>query len=120
MGQTISDQTRRVGDDTTKNWGATGFGVLGALAITIAAFSSASFAEERSVEFAVVELTCPSCSFIILSSMRRAPSIQINDFIGGPEYGQGVCNVTSHDAETSVEDILNTVAAYGCPAKRRI
>ena len=38
MDQTISDQTsdqtRQGGDDTTKGWGATGFGVLGALAMT--------------------------------------------------------------------------------------
>ena len=29
-----SDQARQVGDDTAKGWGATGFGVLGALAMT--------------------------------------------------------------------------------------
>jgi mercuric ion transport protein len=29
-----SDQTRQVSDDTAKGWGATGFGVLGALAMT--------------------------------------------------------------------------------------
>ena len=38
MDQTISDQTsdqtRKAGDDATKGWGATGFGVLGALAMT--------------------------------------------------------------------------------------
>jgi len=38
MDQTISDKTsdqsRQAGDDTTKGWGATGFGVLGALAMT--------------------------------------------------------------------------------------
>tara|TARA_R110002051_G_scaffold112821_1_gene185513 strand:+ start:3514 stop:3924 length:411 start_codon:yes stop_codon:yes gene_type:complete len=32
-GQT-PEQTRQVGTDTTKGWGATGFGVLGALAMT--------------------------------------------------------------------------------------
>lgn len=30
----IPDQTRQVDDDTTKGWGATGFGVVGALAMT--------------------------------------------------------------------------------------
>ena len=38
MDQTISDQTsdqtRQAGDDTKKGWGATGFSVLGALAMT--------------------------------------------------------------------------------------
>lgn len=29
-----SDQTQQAGDDATKGWGATGFGVLGALAMT--------------------------------------------------------------------------------------
>lgn len=82
-----------------------------------AAFTSAAFAEERTVEIVVSELTCPSCSFIVAKSMRGVPSVRINDFVDGPESGQGVYNVTFDDAETSVENIINAVAANGYPAR---
>ena len=85
--------------------------ILLSSALAIAAFTSAAFAEERTVEIAVSELTCPSCSFIVASSVR------INDFVDGPEYGQGVYSVTFDDAETSVENIIEAVAANGYPAQ---
>ncbi len=91
--------------------------ILLSSALAIAAFASAGFAEERTVEIAVSELTCPSCSFIVASSMRGVPSVQIYDFVDGPEYGQGVYSVTFDDAETSVEDIIKAVAANGYPAQ---
>lgn len=88
-------------------------------ALAIAALSSAVVAEERTVEIAVSELTCPSCSFIVASSMRGVPSVQFNDFVDGPESGQGVYSVTFDDAEASVEGILKAVAANGYPAQLR-
>ena len=91
--------------------------ILLSAALAIAAFAPAAFAEERTVEIAVGELTCPSCSFIVASSMRGVPSVQINDFVDGPEYGQGVYSVTFDDAETSVENIIDAVAANGYPAQ---
>ena len=86
-------------------------------ALAIAASASAAFAEERTVEIAVSELTCPSCSFIVASSMRGVPSVEINDFAEGPEYGHGVYNVTFDDAEASVERIIEAVMANGYPAQ---
>ena len=91
--------------------------ILLSSALAIAAFTSAAFAEERTVEIAVSELTCPSCSFIVASSMRGVPSVRINDFVDGPEYGQGVYSVTFDDAETSVENIIDAVAANGYPVQ---
>ena len=91
--------------------------ILLSSALTIAAFAPGAFAEELTVEIAVGELTCPSCSFIVASSMRGVPSVQINDFVDGPEYGQGVYSVTFDDAETSVENIIEAVAANGYPAQ---
>ena len=91
--------------------------ILLSSALAIAAFTSAAFAEERTVEIAVSELTCPSCSFIVASSMRGVPSVRINDFVDGPEYGQGVYSVTFDDAETSVENIIEAVAANGYPVQ---
>jgi len=93
--------------------------ILLSSALAIAAFTSAAFAEERTVEIAVSELTCPSCSFIVASSMRGVPSVRINDFVDGPESGQGVYSVTFDDAEASVEGILKAVAANGYPAQLR-
>jgi mercuric ion binding protein len=91
--------------------------ILLSSALAIAAFAPAAFAEERTVEIVVSELTCPSCSFIVASSMRGVPSVQINDFVDGPEYGHGVYSVTFDDAETSVENIIKAVAANGYSAQ---
>ncbi|WP_127600609.1 periplasmic mercury ion-binding protein [Nitratireductor alexandrii] len=85
--------------------------------LAVAALSSQAFAEEQTVEIAVSELTCPSCSFIVASSMRGVPSVEINDFVEGPEYGHGVYNVTFDDAEASVERIIEAVMANGYPAE---
>ena len=86
-------------------------------AVCLAAFASAAFAEERTVEIGVSELTCPSCSFIGASSMRGVPSVEINSFEDGAEYGQGVYSVTFDDAETTVEGIIEAVMANGYPAE---
>lgn len=86
-------------------------------ALAIVAFTSSSFAEERKVEIAVSELTCPSCSFIVASSMRGVPSVQIDEFVEGPDYGHGVYSVTFDDAQTSVESIIEAVTANGYPAQ---
>jgi len=91
--------------------------ILLSSALAISAIAPAAFAEERTVEIAVGELTCPSCSFIVASSMRGVPSVQIDDFVDGPEYGQGVYSVTFDDAETSVENIIDAVAANGYPVQ---
>lgn len=85
--------------------------------LMVAAFSSPAFAEEQTVAIAVSELTCPSCSFIVASSMRGVPSVEINDFAEGPEYGHGVYKVTFDDAEASVERIIEAVMANGYPAE---
>jgi len=85
-------------------------------AVTLAAVSSAAFAEERKIEIAVGELTCPSCSFIVASSLKGVPSLEINDFQDGPEDGQGAYSVTFDDAETTIENIIGAVTANGYPA----
>jgi len=82
-------------------------------ALALTALSSAAFAEERKVEIAVSELTCPSCSFIVAGSMRGVPSVEIDAFVEGPEYGYGVYSVTFDDAQTSVESIIEAVMANG-------
>ena len=85
--------------------------------LAFAALSSPALAEERTVEIAVSELTCPSCSFIVASSMRGVPSVEINDFVEGPEDGRGVYTVTFDDAEASAERIIEAVMANGYPAE---
>ena len=84
--------------------------------LTIAALSAPALAEERQVEIAVSELTCPSCSFIVASSMRGVPSVEIAEFEDGPEYGQGVYSVTYDDSVTTIESIIGAVTANGYPA----
>ena len=91
--------------------------ILLSFVLAVVAYTSAVFAAERTVEIAVSELTCPSCSFIVASSMRDVPSVRINDFAEGPEYGDGVYSVTFDDTETSVESIIEAVTANGYPAQ---
>lgn len=91
--------------------------ILLSSALAVAAFASAAFAEERTVEIAVSELTCPSCSFIVASSMRGVPSVEINDFVDGPEFGHGIYNVTFDDTQATVESIIEAVKANGYPAQ---
>jgi mercuric ion binding protein len=91
--------------------------ILLSSALALAALSSAALAEERRVEIAVSELTCPSCSFIVASSMRGVPSVQIDSFADGPESGPGVYSVTFDDTETSVEGLIAAVTANGYPAQ---
>jgi len=91
--------------------------ILLSSALALAALSSAAFAEERKAEIAVSELTCPSCSFIVAGSMRGVPSVQIDEFVEGPEYGDGVYSVTFDDAQTSVQSIIEAVMANGYPAE---
>ena len=85
--------------------------------LAVAAFASTAIAEERTVKITVSELTCPSCSFIVASSMRGVPSVQINDFVDGPEDGHGVYNVTFDDTKTTAESIIEAVKANGYPAQ---
>lgn len=89
--------------------------VLSALAA--AALSSNALAEERTVEIVVSDLTCPSCSFIVASSMRGVPSVQINDFEKGSKYGEGVFYVTFDDSLTSLDRIIEAVKLNGYPAE---
>ncbi|MFT7448896.1 periplasmic mercury ion-binding protein [Loktanella salsilacus] len=91
--------------------------ILLSSALALAVLSSAARAEERRIEIAVSELTCPSCSFIVASSMRSVPSVQIESFAEGPESGQGVYSVTFDDVETSVESLIAAVTANGYPAQ---
>jgi len=91
--------------------------ILLSSALAIAAFTSAVLAGERKIEIAVGGLTCPSCSFIAASSLTGVPSVQIEDFVNGPEYDQGVYSVTFDDTKTSVESIIEAVAANGYPVE---
>ncbi|WP_375254118.1 heavy-metal-associated domain-containing protein [Yoonia sp.] len=84
-------------------------------ALTVAALSSATWAEERSIEITVGELTCPSCSFIVASALRSVPSVEINGFEDGPADGQGIYTVSFEDTETTVESIVGAVTANGYP-----
>jgi mercuric ion binding protein len=49
--------------------------------------------------------------------MRGVASVEIDSFVDGPEYGQGVYSVTFDDAETTVESIIEAVVANGYPAQ---
>ncbi len=49
--------------------------------------------------------------------MRGVPSVRIDAFVEGPEYGHGIYSVTFDDAQTSVESIIEAVTANGYPVR---
>lgn len=78
---------------------------------------SAAFADEQRINVNVGDLTCPSCSFIVASSMRAVPSVEIVDFLEGRAWGEGIYVVTYDDQAANPDMIIQAVMANGYPAE---
>jgi mercuric ion binding protein len=76
-----------------------------------------AFAGEQTARIDVSDMTCPSCSFTVATSMRRVPTVQIVDFQEGENFGEGVFVVTFDDATATPEMIVEAVMANGYPAR---
>lgn len=76
-----------------------------------------AFADEQTVSIDVSDMTCPSCSFTVATSMKRVPTVQILDFEEGEEFGKGVFVVTFDDETATPEMIVDAVMANGYPAR---
>lgn len=78
--------------------------------------ASPGLAAEQQIKVDVSDLTCPTCSYTVASSMRSVPSVEILDFTEGAEFGKGVFTVTYDDATATPEMIVEAVLANGYPA----
>ncbi|WP_370159247.1 periplasmic mercury ion-binding protein [Limimaricola soesokkakensis] len=76
-----------------------------------------AFAGEQQINISVSEMTCPTCSFTVASSMRQVPSVEIVDFQESATFGQGVFIVTYDDEAADAETIVDAVMANGYPAE---
>jgi len=73
------------------------------------------FAEEQVVRFQVGGLTCPSCSFIVGSSLKSVESAVIDEFVESDDGTQGVYTVRFDDEIATVEDLISAVEENGYP-----
>lgn len=87
------------------------------IAILAGLSGSAAFADEQRISVNVGDLTCPSCSFIVASSMRTVPSVEIFDFLEGRAWGEGIFVVTYDDQIANPDMIIQAVMANGYPAE---
>lgn len=74
--------------------------------------ASAALAAEATTHIAVEGLTCPSCSFIVATTMKRVESVEILEFIEG-EAENGLFVLRYDDALTDPEAIASAVTGVG-------
>jgi mercuric ion binding protein len=77
----------------------------------------AAWADEHRISVTVDDLTCPSCAYIVASSMRSVPSVAIVAFRQGRARDQGVYVVTYDDRAANPDMIIAAVTANGYPAR---
>ena len=87
----------------------------GAVALS-ALFAAPAFAAEQVVRLEVGGLTCPSCSFIVGSSLKSLESVVIEDFAEGKDASKGLYTVRFDDEITSTDALISVVEENGYPA----
>jgi periplasmic mercuric ion binding protein len=74
--------------------------------------ASAAMAAEATTRVAVEGLTCPSCSYIVATAMKRVESVEILEFIEG-DAENGLYVLRYDDALTDPEAIVAAVTGVG-------
>ncbi len=82
------------------------------LAATLSVASGAALAKEATTRIAVEGLTCPSCSYIVATAMKRIDSVEVVEFIEG-DAEDGLYVLRYDDAKTAPEDIVLAVTGVG-------
>jgi mercuric ion binding protein len=88
------------------------------LLITTAALflsASATLAAEATTRIFVEGLTCPSCSYIVATAMKRVDSVKVQEFIAG-EAENGLYVLRYDDALADPQAIIAAVTAVGYAA----
>lgn len=78
----------------------------------LALSTGASLAAEATTRVAVDGLTCPSCSYIVATAMKRIDSVEVLEFTEG-EAGAGLYVLRYDDAVTDPEAIVAAVTGVG-------
>lgn len=71
-----------------------------------------SLAGEAKTRLHVTGLTCPSCSYIVATALKKVESVEIAEFAQG-EAGDGTYLLRYDDAVTDPEALLTAVAGVG-------
>jgi periplasmic mercuric ion binding protein len=87
-----------------------------ALAIGLAIMASSATADEKTAKIAVSELSCPSCVYIVSTSMKSIPTVKVVDFLQGEDWWEGVFTVTYEDETATPDMIIEAVFSNGYPA----
>lgn len=74
--------------------------------------ASPTLAAEATTRIAVEGLTCPSCSYIVATAMKRVDSVEVQELIAG-EAENGLYVLRYDDALTDPQAIVAAVTAVG-------
>jgi periplasmic mercuric ion binding protein len=86
------------------------------LALGLALMATPAMAGEKTAKIAVSELSCPSCVYIVSTSMKSVPTVKVVDFLQGEDWWKGVFTVTYDDEAATTDMIIEAVFANGYPA----
>ncbi|AKO99897.1 hypothetical protein PVW47_06590 [Marinovum sp. SP66] len=81
-------------------------------AVALALLAGAAPAAEATARIAVTGLTCPSCSYIVATAMKRVESVEILSFTEAGDDA-GVYDLRYDDAATDPAAILAAVTGVG-------
>jgi len=87
-------------------------------AIALTLLSNAALAAEQQIaKILVGQLTCPSCAYIVATSMSTVPTVDILDFLVGEDPYEGIFTVSFDDASATPQMIVEAVISNGYPAE---
>lgn len=69
-------------------------------------------AGEAQIRLHVTGLTCPSCSYIVATALKRVDTVEIAEFVEG-DAEDGIYVLHYDDAVTDPEALIATVAGVG-------
>ncbi len=78
--------------------------------------STAMAIEQQIVQILVGQLTCPSCVYIVGSSINSVAGVEILGFKEGATPIQGIFTVSYDDAVTTSDMIIEAIQSNGYPA----
>ncbi len=82
------------------------------LAASLGLAPVALLAEEAETRLHVSGLTCPSCSYIVATTLKRVDTVEVAEFVEG-EAGDGVYVLRYDDAVTDPEALIAAVTSVG-------
>lgn len=87
-----------------------------ALAAALVLPAAASLADEATTRLHVTGLTCPSCSYIVATALKRIETVEIAEFVEGTNE-DGIYVLRFDDEVTAPEAIVDAVLDVGYGAE---